>query len=117
MRERHAEFARKGVRVFGLSLDDADSHRKFRDKLQLPFPLLVDAGGTVAAAYGVKKAMGPVNYAGRSFFLIARDGKILYADPAFGLDDAGWAALFKAVAALPDAGSPAAAPRAASAPA
>jgi peroxiredoxin Q/BCP len=40
-----------GVAVLGVSPDDAASHRKFRDKYQLPFPLLVDEGHRVAERY------------------------------------------------------------------
>lgn len=66
--------------VYGVSPDNAASHRKFRDKLRLPFPLLADAGHAVAERYGVwamKKFMGR-QYMGveRTTFIIAPDGTV-----------------------------------------
>ena len=39
--------------VLGVSADDVESHRAFRDKYQLNFPLLADVGGEVSDLYGV----------------------------------------------------------------
>lgn len=79
-RDSYAEFQAKEVVVLGISTDDAKSHTKFATKYNLPFPLLIDAGGTVASAYdsyGLKKFMGK-EYMGitRNTFVIDPDGKI-----------------------------------------
>ena len=39
--------------VLGVSADDVESHRAFREKHHLNFPLLADVGGEVSDAYGV----------------------------------------------------------------
>ncbi|HVE78293.1 MAG TPA: thioredoxin-dependent thiol peroxidase [Gemmatimonadaceae bacterium] len=66
--------------VFGVSPDDADSHRAFKEKFALPFSLLADTEHAVADAYGVwkEKAMFGNKYWGneRTTFIIGRDGRV-----------------------------------------
>ncbi len=71
-------FAFRGLnaQILGVSLDDVDSHKKFADKYELPFPLLADSEGTTADAYGVKTRMFGMKIAKRQTFLIDPDGKI-----------------------------------------
>jgi peroxiredoxin Q/BCP len=54
IRDSYGEFRSRGVEIFGVSVDDADSHRAFREKHQLPFPLLVDDSHELANAFGVE---------------------------------------------------------------
>jgi peroxiredoxin len=49
-RERHAEFRRRGVRLFGLSRQTTEYQRELTTRLALPFPILSDAEGRFAAA-------------------------------------------------------------------
>ena len=74
LRDSYDELTKAGVKVFGVSLQDATSHQAFIDKHDLPFPLVVDADGAVAKAFDV-----PVKgeYAARHSFLIGKDGKLL----------------------------------------
>lgn len=51
-RDAHADFEQEGIVVLGVSADDVQSHRKFADKYELPFPLLADTEHTVSEAYG-----------------------------------------------------------------
>lgn len=79
-RDSYEAYQSKDVVVLGVSTDDAKSHAKFTAKHNLPFPLLVDEGGQVAAAYGVyglKKMYGK-EYMGisRSTFVIGPDGNL-----------------------------------------
>jgi peroxiredoxin Q/BCP len=66
--------------VLGVSPDSAASHRKFRDKYGLNFPLLADEDRAVADAYGVwkKKKLYGRTFLGieRSTFLIDEEGRI-----------------------------------------
>jgi peroxiredoxin Q/BCP len=73
LRDRHKELEELGVKVFGVSLQDASSHKAFIDKYDLNFPLVVD-DGKVAAAFEV-----PVKgeFAARHSFLIGKDGKLI----------------------------------------
>ena len=79
-REANDVYAEKGIKVFGVSLDDEKSHQKFIAKFNLPFTLLADTEREVSTAYGVygeKKNYGKT-YMGinRTTFLIAEDGTI-----------------------------------------
>jgi peroxiredoxin Q/BCP len=66
--------------LFGVSPDGVTSHQKFRDKYNLPFPLLADPDHSVSEAYGVwgkKKFMGR-EYMGvdRATFIIDPQGNV-----------------------------------------
>jgi peroxiredoxin Q/BCP len=80
IRDRAPEFETKGAVVLGVSPDNAASHRKFREKYNLPFTLLADTDHTVAEKYGVwkEKTLYGRKYWGneRTTFVIARDGKV-----------------------------------------
>jgi thioredoxin-dependent peroxiredoxin len=52
-RDRMNDFARVGIQVYGVSLDSPESHREFREKYGLNFPLLTDEGGRAAEVLGV----------------------------------------------------------------
>jgi peroxiredoxin Q/BCP len=52
-RDRMDEYAKAGIQVYGVSLDSPGSHRKFREKYSLNFPLLTDEGGRASEALGV----------------------------------------------------------------
>jgi peroxiredoxin Q/BCP len=54
-RDRHAEFARLGVRVLGVSRDSLASHAKFRAKHALPFDLVSDADEALCRRFDVIK--------------------------------------------------------------
>lgn len=79
-RDRFPEFSGSGIRVFGVSPDSARSHAGFREKYQLPFPLLVDSEKELAKAYGVweKKKNYGREYMGivRSTFVVDGAGVV-----------------------------------------
>jgi peroxiredoxin Q/BCP len=66
--------------VLGVSPDSIESHRKFRDKHALNFPLLEDTNYQVSDAYGVwgEKSMYGRKYMGvlRTTFVIDEQGRI-----------------------------------------
>lgn len=74
LRDSYEALSAAGVKVFGVSLQDAASHKAFIDKHDLPFPLVVDGDGDVAKAFDV-----PVKgeYAARHSFLVGKDGKLV----------------------------------------
>jgi peroxiredoxin Q/BCP len=49
------EFAKEGAVILGISKDSVKSHKKFKEKHQLPFTLLSDPEANVINAYGVWK--------------------------------------------------------------
>ncbi len=70
----------RGYRVVGVSPDSVASHRRFREKHGLNFPLLSDPDSTVAKAYGAygeKKVCGRTTEGViRSTFLIDEEGRV-----------------------------------------
>ena len=79
-RDASAKFDGKQTVILGVSTDSVESHEKFTDKFELPFPLLADENHEIAEKYGVwveknmygKQSMGIQ----RSTFLIDKQGKI-----------------------------------------
>jgi peroxiredoxin Q/BCP len=79
-RDEMAAFKKKGAAVLGISKDKPALQKKFKDKYQLPFPLLCDESTEVQKAWGVwgeknmygKKVMGTV----RTTVLLGPDGKV-----------------------------------------
>ena len=62
-----------GVVVLGVSEQGTASHAAFAEKYHLPFPLLPDERGDIAAAYGVPVTAG---FAKRVTYLIGKGGRI-----------------------------------------
>ncbi len=52
-RDAWVDLQKKGVIVIGVSADTADSHKAFAKNHQLPFVLVSDPKGEIAAKYGV----------------------------------------------------------------
>lgn len=85
-RDEHSAIEAAGAVVLGVSRDDAESHRAFREHHDLPFPLLVDADAAVASTYGAwgereirgEKSVGMI----RSTFLIDGDGTLAHVWPS-----------------------------------
>jgi peroxiredoxin Q/BCP len=74
IRDMHDEIAEAGMRVVGISPQDADSHARFRKRHDLPFTLLADPDKTAIRAWGVD---GPLGVGvRRATFLVRRDGTI-----------------------------------------
>ena len=79
-RDNISSLEEKNTVVLGVSPDSVKSHQKFKDKFDLPFPLISDEAKDVAQAFGVwrekkmygKTRMGIV----RSTFIIGPDGLI-----------------------------------------
>ena len=79
-RDSYSKFRKRGIEVFGVSLDSEKSHQKFAKKYDLPFRLLADTDRAISddyCTYGEKKFMGRT-YMGnhRMTFLIDENGKI-----------------------------------------
>lgn len=77
LRDMYKDFERVGVKVFGLSKDTPESHKKFAEKYDLPFTLLSDPDRKVITKYGaIKKIFANIGTK-RISFLIGKDGKVL----------------------------------------
>lgn len=71
IRDIHTDIQSVGLQVAGVSPQDAESHRRFRDEHDLPFTLLSDPDKAVIRMYGVD---GPFGVGvRRATFLINQD--------------------------------------------
>lgn len=75
------EFKHKDIVVIGISKDSSASHKKFKEKYELPFILLADTQRTVIEAYDVwkEKSLYGKKYMGitRSTYIIDEQGMII----------------------------------------
>jgi len=79
-RDNLTQIKRKGGVVLGVSIDSVPSHKGFKEKYSLNFPLLSDSDKKMVHAYGIwkQKSLYGRKYMGleRSTFLIDEAGKI-----------------------------------------
>ena len=73
-RDSSAAFQELGAEVWGISGDDAISHRRFATRHGLNFPLLVDRNNSLRRSLGVPKALGLVP--GRVTYVVDGEGVI-----------------------------------------
>lgn len=76
LRDDYSKYQKLGVTIFGVSRQSAESHRKFVDKFNLPFDLLIDEDGALAAALGVER-MPLLGIHKRQSVLIGPDGRLI----------------------------------------
>ncbi|MEM7217071.1 MAG: peroxiredoxin [Pseudomonadota bacterium] len=73
-RDSVAELAELDVNVVGVSPQGSDSHQRFADRYDIPFPLIDDSSRELIRAWGVD---GPLGFGVRRVtFLIGQDGII-----------------------------------------
>ena len=81
---------KRGAVVLGVSADSVESHKKFKSKFDLNFPLLADSDKKMIEAYGVwkEKSMYGKKYMGieRTTFVIDENGKIAHIFPKVKVD-------------------------------
>jgi peroxiredoxin Q/BCP len=73
-RDRMDDYSEADIQVYGVSLDSPESHRRFRERYGLNFPLLTDEGGRASETLGVLREGG--EKANRVTFLLDSDGRI-----------------------------------------
>lgn len=78
LRDNYHELLDAGYQVIGVSVDSADSHKKFIAKNDLPFPLISDTDHKLVEKFGVwgEKSMYGRKYMGtfRTTFIISPEG-------------------------------------------
>ena len=76
----YKKFKSSGIEIIGISPDDVESHKKFGEKMEVPFILLADIETDIAKKFGVwgKKQFMGREYMGvnRTTFLVDEKGKI-----------------------------------------
>ena len=79
-RDAFARFGKIDTVVIGVSPDSLESHRKFKKKYDLPYPLLSDKDHELANAFGVwkEKALYGRKYMGieRTTVIVDRKGRV-----------------------------------------
>ncbi len=82
LRDGYEEIRKLGAEILGVSMDSVESHRKFKQKYNLPFELITDEDGSIAkafGAYGKKKVFGKeVEGILRKTFIIDPQGNIVH---------------------------------------
>ena len=71
-----AEFAKRNAVILGVSVDSADSHKRFCAKEGLNFKLLADTSHQVSKEYGSLVNFGVAKFSARNTFLIDPQGRI-----------------------------------------
>ena len=78
LRDNYQALLAAGYAVVGVSVDDADKHKKFAAKNELPFPLIADTDRRLVELFGVwgEKSMYGRKYMGTfcTTFIIGEDG-------------------------------------------
>ena len=70
------QYSQRNAVVLGVSLDSADSHKRFCSKEGLNFKLLADTGHQTSRAYGSLLNLGLVKIASRHTFIIDPEGHV-----------------------------------------
>lgn len=80
LRDNYDSLLEAGYQVIGVSVDPPASHKKFREKNSLPFPLVSDTDHRLVEEFGVwgEKSMYGRKYMGtfRTTFIISPDGTV-----------------------------------------
>ncbi len=78
LRDNYKTFQTQGYEIIGVSADSAKRQQNFKNKYELPYPLVADEDKSVIEAFGV---WGPKKFMGREYdgihratFVISEDG-------------------------------------------
>jgi peroxiredoxin Q/BCP len=81
-RDDYGDYIGAGITILGVSPDSVKSHKKFKEKFNLPFALLADEDHKISEAYGVwgKKKFMDKEYMGvlRTTFIVDETGRIAH---------------------------------------
>jgi peroxiredoxin Q/BCP len=80
IRDEYQDFAEAGAVVFGINPGSALSHKKFSEKHDFQFKLLVDKDKSVARKYDVVMMnLGPLAVINRTVYVVGHNGMIIFA--------------------------------------
>lgn len=79
IRDDWSQFEKAGITVLGVNPADAATHARFVSEHKFPFPLIVDDGSKIAAAYGAKGPERPQ----RTVYAVRKDGTVSLAERGF----------------------------------
>jgi len=75
LRDEYEEIQKRGVSVYGVSLDKVELQAKFKESKDLPYPLIADTEKKVVEAFGV-----PAKWVASRQCYLVEDGKVIWAD-------------------------------------
>ena len=75
-RDKYEEFNNLGVQIFGVSADSVSSHKRFKEKYNLQYPLWSDKSGKLAKSLMLKKSLGILS--ARVTLIVNPQGMITY---------------------------------------
>lgn len=73
-RDRYEDVLQYDAIIVGVSIDTAESHRKFKERHELPFPLVADPEKTVIRAYEAEALLGMAT--ARITYVIDKQGTV-----------------------------------------
>jgi peroxiredoxin Q/BCP len=78
--ERYGEMADAGIRLIGVNPDSADSHKKWKERLNAPFDFLFDEDKKVSTEYDAIVGPGHMvsGFTNRELYLVGKDKRIRY---------------------------------------
>jgi len=79
LRDGWSELAKRGVTVYGVSVDNVAAQKKFQEKYRFPFPLLADKEKTITRAFQGGSLKLAIGFAKRQAYLF-EDGTCIMAD-------------------------------------
>ena len=74
LRDNDALLNSLNIQIIGVSADNVQSHKKFAEKFELPFPLIADTAQEILKSYGV---WGPKKFMGKEYVGIHRTTYVL----------------------------------------
>jgi thioredoxin-dependent peroxiredoxin len=78
LRDSYEKLHASGLQIIGVSRDGSEVQKHFQEENKLPFILVADTDGKVAAAFGVPMVMGGLlPFSSRQSFIV-KDGKIAW---------------------------------------
>ena len=80
-RDGYSRYSNAGLTVLGCSVDSADAHKKFIQKYNLPFSLLLDPDKKIATAYGAANGIPILGLDKRITYVIDEKGNVLKVYP------------------------------------
>jgi len=80
-RDGYSRYSNAGLTVLGCSVDSADAHKKFIQKYNLPFSLLLDPDKKIATAYGAANGIPILGLDRRITYVIDEKGNVLKVYP------------------------------------
>lgn len=78
IRDIYSEYQKHKVVVWGVNPADSESHKKFIEKYNFQFPIIIDQDKSIRKSYGAEKSFFKNITTKRGVFLIDTSGKISY---------------------------------------